>query len=116
LQNYQTLLLTKVLMAGKSGYALFEELRENYPDTRDIPFLFLTALDHRKDKHAIVDLHPTAYITKPVDITSLTAVPLTFPRHSGAGRNPVVSTTYWIPAVRRFGQVRYDDVELTGQQ
>ncbi len=65
------LILCDRVMAGKSGYALLEELRENYPDTRDIPFLFLTALDHRKDKHAIVDLHPTAYITKPVDIASL---------------------------------------------
>jgi len=27
--------------------ALLEELRENYPDTRDISSLFLTALDHR---------------------------------------------------------------------
>jgi len=31
--------------------------------------------------------------------------------HSGAGRNPAVSTTYWIP-----GQARHDDVALTGQQ
>jgi len=59
------------MMADNSGYALLEELRENHPETRDIPFLFLTALDHRKDKHAVVDLHPTAYITKPADITSL---------------------------------------------
>jgi len=26
------------------------------------------------------------------------AVPLTFSRHSGVGRKPVVSTTFWIPA------------------
>ncbi|NOY16556.1 MAG: hypothetical protein GXP23_06470 [Gammaproteobacteria bacterium] len=31
------------------------------------------------------------------------------PRHSGAGRNPAVSTTYWIP-----GQARHDDAALTG--
>ena len=65
------LILCDRVMTGKSGYALLEELRENHPDTRAIPFLFLTALDHRKDKFATVDLHPTEYITKPVDLTLL---------------------------------------------
>jgi len=65
------LILCDRVMAGKSGYALLEELRENHPETRDIPFLFLTALNHRKDILATADLHPAAYITKPVKLTSL---------------------------------------------
>ena len=39
-------------------------------------------------------------------------------RHSGQRflliRNPGYSTVYWIPAVRRFGQARYDGFLVNG--
>ena len=39
-------------------------------------------------------------------------------RHSGQRflliRNPGFSTVYWIPAVRRFGQARYDGFLVNG--
>ena len=36
-----------------------------------IPFLFLTGLDDRRDMHATADLHPTEYLTKPIDLAVL---------------------------------------------
>ncbi|MFT4819679.1 MAG: DNA-binding response OmpR family regulator [Candidatus Azotimanducaceae bacterium] len=65
------LILCDRVMSGTSGYALLEDLRKNHPDKRDIPFVFLTALDDRRDKLTTAYLHPTAYITKPLDITLL---------------------------------------------
>ena len=65
------LILCDRMMAGKSGYALLEELREHHPDAGDIPFLFLTGLDDRRDMHATADLHPTEYLTKPIDLAVL---------------------------------------------
>jgi len=65
------LILCDRVMAGKSGYALLEEIRMNYPDKEDIPFVFLTGLDDRRDRLATAALHPAAYITKPFDVTLL---------------------------------------------
>lgn len=65
------LILCDRKMNGMDGYTLLEELRKDHPEKKDIPFVFLTALDDRRDKFATVDLHPTAYITKPLDVTSL---------------------------------------------
>jgi CheY-like chemotaxis protein len=65
------LILCDRMMEEKSGYTLLEELRDNYPDKSDIPFVFLTALVDRRDKLATADLHPAAYISKPVDIELL---------------------------------------------
>ncbi len=65
------LILCDRVMDDMSGYALLEELRKNHLDKKDIPFVFLTALDDRRDKLATDDLQPTAYITKPLDVTLL---------------------------------------------
>jgi len=65
------LILCDRVMNGKSGFALLEELRKKHPDKTGIPFLFLTALDDRRDKLATTHLHPTEYITKPLDFTLL---------------------------------------------
>jgi len=65
------LILCDRVMEGKSGYTLLEELRKNHPDKADIPFVFLTALDDRRDKLAIAHLRPTEYITKPLDFSLL---------------------------------------------
>jgi DNA-binding response OmpR family regulator len=65
------LILCDRMMGVMNGYTLLKELRKNHPDKKGIPFVFLTALDDRRDKFATVDLHPTAYITKPLDVTLL---------------------------------------------
>jgi len=36
-----------------------------------MPFIFLTALEDRRDWHSVADLRPTAYLTKPVDLDEL---------------------------------------------
>ena len=65
------LILCDRMMDGKSGYTLLEELRTNHPDKKDIPFVFFTALDDRRDKLATTHLHPTEYLTKPLDFSLL---------------------------------------------
>ena len=71
LEEMPDLILCDRMMKKKSGYALLEELRRNHPQTEDIPFLFLTALDDRRDMFATAELQPTKYITKPIDIGAL---------------------------------------------
>ncbi|MFT6372102.1 MAG: DNA-binding response OmpR family regulator [Gammaproteobacteria bacterium] len=65
------LILCDRMMEGKSGYSLLEELRNNHPNKKDIPFIFLTALNDRRDKLATAHLLPDAYITKPIDLSLL---------------------------------------------
>jgi len=59
------LILLDVMMPGMDGYQVLAELRRN-PETRDIPVIFLTALDNARDEekgfhHGVAD-----YITKPI--------------------------------------------------
>ncbi|MEE8352043.1 MAG: response regulator [Rhodospirillales bacterium] len=71
LEEMPDLILCDRMMKKKSGYTLLEELRQNHPKTKDIPFIFLTALDDRRDKLATARLQPSGYITKPIDIQVL---------------------------------------------
>lgn len=48
LEEMPDLILCDRKMEKKSGYTLLEELRQNHPETKDIPFVFLTALDDRR--------------------------------------------------------------------
>lgn len=65
-QNPQpALILLDVMMPGMDGFQVLAELRQN-PDTRNIPVIFLTALDNHQDeekgfRHGVAD-----YITKPI--------------------------------------------------
>jgi DNA-binding response OmpR family regulator len=65
------LILCDRMMNGKSGYTLLEELRNNHPDKKDIPFVFLTVLNDKRDELATAHLLPAAYITKPIDLPLL---------------------------------------------
>ena len=58
-------------MPVMSGYALLRAIRDTYPECESMPFIFLTALEDRRDWHSVVDLRPTAYLTKPVDLDEL---------------------------------------------
>ncbi len=71
LEEMPDLILCDRVMERKSGYTLLKELRQNHPQTKDIPFVFLTALDDRRDMFATAELQPTKYITKPIDIRAL---------------------------------------------
>jgi putative two-component system response regulator len=59
------LILLDVMMPGMDGYQVLAELRNN-PETREIPVIFVTALDNHQDeekgfRHGVAD-----YIVKPI--------------------------------------------------
>jgi len=58
-------------MPVMSGYQFLERLRSGYPQYNNLPFIFLTALSDPRDRHAVDDLNPTAYLEKPVDLDKL---------------------------------------------
>jgi CheY-like chemotaxis protein len=61
-------------MPAMTGYELLERIRGVYPQYRNVPFIFLTALTDQKDKLAVEPLHPTAYLEKPLDFDKLKSV------------------------------------------
>ena len=58
-------------MPKMTGTELLETLRKDGAIPDSLPFLFLTALDDRRDRHAAAHLNPTKYLTKPVDFDLL---------------------------------------------
>jgi CheY-like chemotaxis protein len=58
-------------MPSMTGYELLERLRGVYPQYRDVPFIFLTAMTDQRDKEAVSPLKPTAYLEKPLDFDKL---------------------------------------------
>jgi sigma-B regulation protein RsbU (phosphoserine phosphatase) len=60
------LILLDIMMPGMSGYEVCEQLKSN-PDTRDIPVIFLTAMEQTTDEAKGFDLGAADYITKPVN-------------------------------------------------
>lgn len=59
------LILLDVMMPEMDGYAVIDELRSN-PGTRDIPVIFVTAMDADEDEEYGLQLGAVDYITKPV--------------------------------------------------
>jgi putative two-component system response regulator len=59
------LILLDVMMPGLDGYQVFERLREN-GQTRDIPVIFITALDGSEAELRGLELGAVDYITKPI--------------------------------------------------
>ena len=59
------LILLDVMMPGMDGYAVLECLREG-ARTRDIPVIFVTAMDTTEDEQLGFDLGAVDYITKPI--------------------------------------------------
>ena len=64
-QPQPDLILLDVVMPGMGGYEVFEHLRTN-PITRDIPVIFVTAMDHMEDEMRGLELGAVDYITKPL--------------------------------------------------
>lgn len=61
-------------MPAMTGYELLERIRGVYPQYRDIPFIFLTALTDQRDRQNVESLEPTAYLEKPLDFEELRLV------------------------------------------
>jgi putative two-component system response regulator len=59
------LILLDIMMPGMDGYAVISELRRN-AQTRDIPVIFVTAMDTAEDEERGLGLGAVDYITKPI--------------------------------------------------
>jgi putative two-component system response regulator len=59
------LILLDVMMPEMDGYAVFARLREN-PETREIPVIFVTALDSTIGEQYGLDIGAVDYLTKPL--------------------------------------------------
>ncbi len=59
------LILLDVMMPGMDGYEVLERLRAN-PATRDIPVIFITAMNGTKDEEQGLSAGAVDYITKPI--------------------------------------------------
>ncbi|RYU61995.1 two-component system response regulator [Methylolobus aquaticus] len=59
------LILLDVMMPDMDGYSVLQELQAN-PSTRDIPVIFVTAMDQMDDEERGLDLGAVDYITKPI--------------------------------------------------
>ena len=58
-------------MPVMSGFQLLERIRGAYPQYKNLPFIFLTALSDPRDRYSVDHLNPTAYLEKPVDLEKL---------------------------------------------
>lgn len=58
-------------MPVMSGFQFLERLRAAYPQYKNVPFIFLTALTDPRDRHAVDHLNPAAYLEKPVNLEKL---------------------------------------------
>ncbi|MDR2888216.1 MAG: response regulator [Lachnospiraceae bacterium] len=65
------LILFDVSMPGKDGYELITLLKKN-PVTREIPVIFISAMDSMKDKIKGLELGAADFITKPFEATEVT--------------------------------------------
>lgn len=67
------IILCDRVMPGLSGAELLKLVRDRGQDDahaewRHPVFIFVTALSDRRDKYAMMPLHPDAYLSKPVDL------------------------------------------------
>lgn len=65
------LILCDRSMPEMSGYEMLERIRGIYPQYKDVPFVFITALTDARDKFAVSDLEPAGYLEKPIDFDHL---------------------------------------------
>ena len=54
-------------MPNMSGPELLENIRGRGPEWQQMAFVFVTALNDRRDRYAMMPLHPDGYLCKPID-------------------------------------------------
>ena len=67
------LVLCDITMPKKTGFDILRELRSDYPELSDIPFVFLSALADKKNVIEGLRLGSDDYLTKPIDFDILSA-------------------------------------------
>jgi len=65
------LVICDCLMPVMSGVQMFERLRTLHPESRDLPFLFLSAYADPRFVKGVLALGAHGYLTKPVDMDRL---------------------------------------------
>src|SRR6266496_3526328 len=70
--NRPDLILLDIMMPGMDGYEVCRRLKTN-PATRDIPVMFLTALDQVQNKTSAFEAGGADYVTKPFEILEVQA-------------------------------------------
>lgn len=73
IENPPSLLLLDLVMPGMSGMEVFKRLRE-HPRTKDVPVIFLTALDEENLAKSTEALGAAGYLSKPFEGEELIAV------------------------------------------
>jgi len=72
IQTYNPdLIICDRAMHGMSGEELLSDLRNNYPQHNDIPFIFMSALTRKEHHKATEHLRPYAYLDKPADFPQM---------------------------------------------
>ena len=66
------LILLDIVMPGTDGFEVCQRLK-TMPDTKDIPIIFITAMDDLSHKTKGFDFGAVDYITKPFDVTEVKA-------------------------------------------
>ena len=64
------LIISDIMMPGMDGYEVLKKANNN-PDTRSIPFIFLTAKAEKSEKKLGLDLGADDYLTKPINTRAL---------------------------------------------
>ncbi len=67
------LVLCDITMPEMNGYEMLTALRDNHPESADLPFVYLSALADRKDILAGQQMGADDYVTKPIDFEMLLA-------------------------------------------